>query len=46
LCALLLDDGRRTWATTADADLMREMVEADVVGRDADITESGAFTLR
>ena len=45
LCALLLGDGRRTLATTADADLMREMVEGDIAGRAAEIDGSGHFTV-
>jgi acetyl-CoA C-acetyltransferase len=45
LCALMLDDGRRTLATTSDADLMREMVEGDIAGRAADIDASGHFTV-
>ena len=56
LCALLVDDGdlqagdpgplrRRTWATTSDADLMKTMVDGDIVGRTAHISASGEFDL-
>ncbi|HVM06842.1 MAG TPA: acetyl-CoA acetyltransferase [Acidimicrobiales bacterium] len=45
LCSLLLDDGRRTLATTSDADLMREMVEGDIVGRRADVDAAGHFSV-
>jgi acetyl-CoA C-acetyltransferase len=37
IAALLLDDGRRTWATTTDADTMHAMVTDDLCGRGAEV---------
>jgi acetyl-CoA C-acetyltransferase len=34
----LTDDGRRTWATSTDADLMKAMTSDDLVGRAAHVS--------
>ena len=43
--ALLLEDGRRTWATTTDPDVLAAMVTDDLCGRRADVA-GPTFTLR
>jgi acetyl-CoA C-acetyltransferase len=42
----LLDDGRRAWGVTNDADLVTTMVNEDLAGRRAAIRPDGAFDLR
>jgi hypothetical protein len=42
----LLDDGRRAWGVTNDADLVTRMVREDLAGRRAAIRPDGAFDLR
>lgn len=44
IASLLLDDGRRTWATTTDADVLQAMVTEDLCGARADV-RGAAFTL-
>jgi acetyl-CoA C-acetyltransferase len=39
LAAVLTPDGRRGWATTTDADVMKAMVSDDLVGTAADVRE-------
>lgn len=41
--ALLLEDGRRTWATTDDRDLARAMTEQEFCGQPAKIDGHGVF---
>lgn len=43
--AFLLDDGRRTWATTEDRDLARAMTEQEFCGRPATIDGHGSFAV-
>lgn len=45
LFALLLDDGRRAWGVTSDADAMAVMVAEDVIGRSAHRTADGQVTI-
>jgi acetyl-CoA C-acetyltransferase len=42
----LLDDGRRAWGVTTDADLVTTMVTEDLAGRRAGIRPDGAVDLR
>ncbi len=46
IAALLLDDGRRTWGTTDDADALAVMVAEDVIDRRAHRTAAGRISLR
>jgi acetyl-CoA C-acetyltransferase len=45
IVALLLDDGRRTWGVTTDADTVATLVAEDVIGRPAKRTADGDFRL-
>lgn len=45
IVALLLDDGRRTWGVTTDADTVATLVAEDVIGRPAKRTADGEFRL-
>jgi acetyl-CoA C-acetyltransferase len=44
--AALLPDGRRTWASTADADVMTAMVSENVISRAGHVSADGTFDLR
>ena len=43
--AALLDDGRRAWGTSTDADLMKALVTEETAGRPANLAEDGTLTL-
>ena len=44
--ACLLEDGRRTWANTRDADAMAAMASEELCGRPVEIDGHGSFALR
>lgn len=44
IVACLTDDGRRTWATSTDADLMKAMTTDDLVGRAAHVSDGTITT--
>jgi acetyl-CoA C-acetyltransferase len=44
IVAVLLDDGRRAWGTTADTDAMKRMITEETAGAPGHLAPDGAFT--
>jgi acetyl-CoA C-acetyltransferase len=44
ILATLLDDGRRAWASSTDADVMAELMAAETANRPGHVTDDGTFT--
>jgi len=44
IAAALLDDGRRTWGTTQDADVLKAMTVEDFIGRPVRLDGNGGLT--
>jgi acetyl-CoA C-acetyltransferase len=45
LAAVLIPDGRRTWATTQDPDALKVLLTDDMIGRQAHLSADGSLTL-
>jgi acetyl-CoA C-acetyltransferase len=44
IAAALLDDGRRTWGTTQDADVLKAMTVEEFIGRPVRLDGNGTLT--
>jgi acetyl-CoA C-acetyltransferase len=44
IAAALLDDGRRTWGTTQDPDVLKAMTVEEFIGRPARLDGNGTLT--